>query len=296
MAASFTLGLLQLRANADGGDRLEDGVRAIREAAAQGAQICVLPELFRSPYFCQEMETKHFALAEPIPGPGTRRLGQVAAECGVVVVGSLFERAGVGVYFNTAVVLDADGTLLGKYRKLHIPQDPLYAEKFYFTPGDLPPQVFKTRFGKVGVLVCWDQWYPEVARLLALQGAEVIVYPTAIGSIDSEPAEEHARQLDAWQTVQRGHAIANGVFVAAVNRVGREGDIDFWGHSFAVGPLGEWLVDASQTHAELQIVHCDRDRQAEVRNIWPFFRDRRIDAYVGIDRRFAASNDDEPQG
>jgi N-carbamoylputrescine amidase len=156
--------------------------------------------------------------------------------------------------------------------------------------------VFKTRFGKVGVLVCWDQWYPEAARLLALQGAEVIVYPTAIGSIDSEPVEEHAMQLDAWQTVQRGHAIANGVFVAAVNRVGREGGIDFWGHSFAVGPLGEWLVDASQTQAELQIVRCDRDRQTEVRNIWPFFRDRRIDTYAGIDRRFVASNDDETQG
>lgn len=288
MRPAFTLGLLQLRANAKGSDFLEYAMAEVRAAAAKGAQVLVLPELFRGPYFCQDMEPAHFDLAEPVPGPSTDRLGQLARELGVVIVASLFEEAAPGLYYNTTAVLDADGTYLGRYRKSHIPNDPLYAEKFYFAPGDEGFRVFQTRFAKVGVLICWDQWFPEAARETALRGAEVLVYPTAIGRIDSELPDEHARQLDAWQTVQRGHAIANGLYVAAVNRVGREGGIDFWGHSFCVGPQGEFLAHAGSLQAETLIVACDRDRLRDVRNWWPFFRDRRTDLYTGLRSRFLA--------
>lgn len=279
---TFRLALLQLAANPRGTDHLELAIAAVRAAAAQGAQICVLPELFRSPYFCQEMDPRHFDLAEAIPGPTTQTLGALAAELGVVIVASLFERAMPGLYYNTTAVLDADGSLLGSYRKAHIPDDPLYCEKFYFAPGDSDFPVFETRFARLGVLICWDQWFPEAARICALKGAEVIVYPTAIGWIASEPADEHARQLDGWKTVQRGHVIANGLYVAAVNRVGLEGAIDFWGHSFCAGPQGDLLAEGGDGGPETLHVTCERDRMLDVRNIWPFFRDRRIDAYAGL--------------
>ncbi len=288
MRPPFTLGLLQLRANASGADQLGSAIAEVRAAAARGAQIVVLPELFRSAYFCQDMEPAHFDLAEAVPGPTTQRLGDLAGELGVVIVASLFEEAAPGLYYNTTAVLDADGSYLGRYRKSHIPNDPLYAEKFYFTPGDEGFRIFETKFAKVGVLICWDQWFPEAARETALRGAEVLVYPTAIGSIDSEPLEEHARQLDAWRTIQRSHAIANGLYVAAVNRVGREGGINFWGHTFCAGPQGEMLAEAGRDEAETLIVRCDRDRSRDVRNWWPFFRDRRPDLYGGLRHRFLA--------
>lgn len=288
----FGVALLQLPANADGSDRLHAAEAAIRQAAAgprHGGLVCVLPELFRSPYFCQTMDPARTDLAEPIPGPSTDRLSAVAAELGVVIVASLYEEAAPGLYFNTAAVIDADGTLLGVYRKSHIPCDPQYEEKFYFAPGDSGFRIFETAFARIGVLICWDQWYPEAARLTALHGAEVLVYPTAIGWIDSEGAEEHARQLEAWQTIQRGHAIANGTYVAAVNRSGREpgpnGGIDFWGHSFCAGPQGEWLAECGQGPAVLSVA-CQRSRIADVRRWWPFLRDRRIDLYGGLTRRY----------
>jgi len=285
-AATFTLGLVQMRANDDDTDRLDEGIAGIREAARQGAQIVVLPELFRSPYFCQEMDPRHFTRAETIPGPSTERLAAVAAAEGVVIVASLFEEVAAGLCFNTSVVIDADGALLGTYRKSHIPDDPLYYEKFYFTPGDTGYRVFDTAFARVGVLICWDQWFPEAARLTAMAGAEVIVYPTAIGTIDAEGPLQHARQLDAWRTVQRGHAIANGVIVAAVNRVGREHELNFWGSSFAAGPQGELLAEASGKDAQTLIVTCDRQTIRDTRQIWPYFRDRRVDTYADLTRLY----------
>lgn len=287
---AFTLGLMQLPANASDTDHFDLAVEAIRTAAAAGAQICILPELFRSPYFCQTMDPRHFDRAEAVPGPTTLRLATLAAELQVVIVASLFEIAAPGLYYNTAAVLDADGTYLGKYRKTHIPNDPQYEEKFYFTPGDNDFKVFQTKFARVGVLICWDQWFAEAARLTAMNGAEVLVYPTAIGTIDGEPADEQARQVDAWQTVQRGHAIANGVYLAAINRVGREpgpnGGIDFWGRSFCAGPQGEMLAEASQQQAQTLLVECSAQRIRDVRNMWPFFRDRRVDLYQGLQARF----------
>lgn len=284
----FRLSLLQLPANPRDLDGWPEAEQAIRKAAADGGQVLVLPELFAGPYFCQSMEPRHFDRAEPIPGPSTQRLCALAAALGVVLVGSLFEVAAPGLYFNTTVVVDADGTLLGKYRKSHIPCDPQYEEKFYFTPGDTDFGVFQTRFAKLGILICWDQWYPEAARLTALRGADVLIYPTAIGWIDQEGAEEHARQLEAWQTVQRGHAVANGCFVAAVNRAGREpgpnNGIDFWGHSFCVGPQAEWLAHAGR---DPTIIHAtiDVQRVQDVRQWWPFLRDRRIDLYSPLTKR-----------
>lgn len=295
MRPPFTLGLLQLRANPNGADQLDHAIEQIRAAAALGAQIIVLPELFRFEYFCQEMEPRHFDLAEAVPGPTTARLGELARQLCVVIVASLFEEAAPGLYFNTTAVLDADGAYLGSYRKSHIPNDPLYVEKFYFAPGDTGFRVFETRFAKVGVLICWDQWFPEAARETALRGAEVLVYPTAIGTIDSESDEEHARQLDAWHTIQRGHAIANGLYVAAVNRVGREAGIDFWGRSFCAGPQGEMLAQASRTEGEALVVRCDRNRMRDVRNWWPFFRDRRTDLYTGMTRRYIATPKDHSE-
>ncbi len=262
----------------------------IREAAARGAQIVCLQELFRSQYFCREENADLFELAEAIPGPSSEALSKLARELKVAIIGSLFERRAAGIYHNTAVILDADGSLLGKYRKMHIPDDPLYYEKFYFTPGDLGFPNFDTRFGRIGVLVCWDQWYPEGARVASLGGASIIFYPTAIGWQPSEKQEFGAAQLDAWRTIQRSHAIANGVFVAAVNRVGfegsRESSLEFWGHSFVCDPFGRVLAEGSADKEEILIVECDPARVEETRRNWPFLRDRRIDAYSPILERW----------
>jgi N-carbamoylputrescine amidase len=285
-APAFSLALVQMSANPDDVDALPRAMQLIRDAHAKGGQIIVLPELFRAPYFCQEMTPDHFSYAEQVPGPTTETLGVLAAELGVVIVASLFERAAPGLYYNTTAVIDADGTYLGKYRKSHIPDDPLYYEKFYFTPGDTGYRVFATRFGRVGVLICWDQWYPEAARLTAMMGADVLVYPTAIGTIEQEGPEQHRMQLDAWLTIQRSHAIANGVFVAAVNRAGQEGELSFWGHSFACGPQGEMLATMAHEKDAIAVVECSPTRMEETRNIWPYFRDRRIDTYAPLTRRY----------
>jgi N-carbamoylputrescine amidase len=290
---TLTIGLVQMRCSTDPRDNLERAVVRVREAAKAGAQVICLPELFRSQYFCQTEDHANFELAEPIPGPSTDALGRIAKEAGVVVIGSLFERRAAGVYHNTAVVFDADGSTRGLYRKMHIPDDPAFYEKFYFTPGDLGFKAFDTAAGRIGTLVCWDQWYPEGARLTALAGADVLFYPTAIGWHPAEKAEFGAAQASAWQTIQRAHAIANGVYVAAVNRVGHEkprsGDgagIEFWGGSFVADPFGVVLKEASRTDEEIVIVTCDRRHQETVRQHWPFLRDRRIDAYGDITRRF----------
>ena len=283
----FVLGLVQMRCAVDPATNMAAAVAHIRSAAAQGAEIVILPELFLSPYFCNAHDQRLFDLAEAIPGPRTEILAAAAREAGVAVVASLFERKSPGLFFNAAVVFDADGSLLGTYRKMHIPHDPLFFEKYYFRPGDLGFKVFATKFGKVGTLVCWDQWFPEAARLTALQGAEVLVYPTAIGWHPREKAEFGRHQHDAWETIQRSHAIANGCFVAAVNRVGFEpapvGEgLEFWGASFACDPFGVRLARGSHTDEEILIVQCDRPRMEDVRRNWPFFRDRRTDAYGGL--------------
>jgi N-carbamoylputrescine amidase len=261
----------------------------IREAAGRGAQIICLQELFRSQYFCREEDARQFDLAETIPGPSSEALSSLARELNVVIIGSLFERRAPGVYHNTAVVIDSTGALLGLYRKMHIPDDPLYFEKFYFTPGDLGFRNFDTRYGRVAALVCWDQWYPEAARLAALGGAEILFYPTAIGWHPSEKAQLGAAQHDAWRTIQRSHAIANGIYVAAVNRVGFEGPpdhgLEFWGASFVADPFGRVLAEASHDREETLVIECDRREIEEVRRNWPFLRDRRIDAYSGIVNR-----------
>jgi N-carbamoylputrescine amidase len=279
------LALLQLPANPSDRDALPAATAAIRQAAAAGTQVVVLPELFRWSYFCQDMHPAAFAKAEPADGPTATHLAELARELGVVIVAPFFERAAAGLYFNSAACIDADGSVLGVYRKAHIPCDPHYEEKFYFAPGDSGFPVFSTRFGRIGILICWDQWFPEAARLVALAGAELIVYPTAIGSLQDEPADERERQRQAWQTVQRGHAIANGVFVAAVNRVGLESHIDFWGESFVCGPQGEVLVHAGDRPGSAH-VKLDLARLQDVRDMWPFFRDRRIDAYGPLQRRW----------
>src|SRR5437870_13874497 len=287
--AKVTVGLVQMRCDPRPEANLEKAVSQIRAAAHAGAQVVCLPELFLSPYFCQREDAGNFDLAESIPGPSSERLGKVARETGTVVLGSLFERRAPGVYHNTVVVLDADGSLLGLYRKMHIPDDPLYYEKYYFTPGDLGFRAFDTKFGRIGVLVCWDQWYPEGARLTALQGASVLLYPTAIGWHPSEKAAFGPAQHEAWELMQRAHAIANGVYVAAVNRVGHEGPADggleFWGASFVSDPFGVVLAEASRTAEEILVVECDLAHQEEVRRHWPFLRDRRIDAYAAITKR-----------
>jgi N-carbamoylputrescine amidase len=286
MADTFTVGLVQMQCATDPKANLEKAVARIREAAKLGARIVCLPELFLTPYFCQTHDIRLFDLAEPIPGPSTQRLSEVAREAGVVVVGSLFEKRLEGVFYNTAVVIDADGSLLGVYRKMHIPHDPLFFEKYYFRPGDVGFRAFPTAFGKVGTLVCWDQWFPEGARLTALKGAEVLFYPTAIGWHPREKVEFGRQQHDAWETIQRSHAIANGVYVAAVNRVGfepsPEGGLEFWGASFVCDPFGVVLKRGSHTEEELLIVECDRRRIQDVRRNWPFLRDRRTDAYGGL--------------
>ena len=286
----FTLGLVQMRCRADPAVNLEAAVEKVHQAAQAGAQIVCLPELFLSPYFCQIQSPDVFNLAEPIPGPRSERLAAAAKSAGVVLVASLFEKRAPGLYHNTSVVFEADGTLLGLYRKTHIPDDPLYYEKYYFTPGDLGFKVFHTSRAKIGTLVCWDQWYPEAARLTALQGAEVLVYPTAIGWHPAEKAEYGAAQHEAWEVAQRAHAIANGVYVAAVNRIGREkleGEgLEFWGASFVADPFGRILHRASHDREDLLIGPCDRRKIEEIRRNWPFLRDRRIDLYGGITQRY----------
>jgi len=270
----------------DPNENLAKALWRIREAAGRGAQIICLQELFRSQYFCREEDARLFDLAEPIPGPTTDVLSLLARELNVVIVASIFERRAAGLYHNTAAVIDADGSMLGLYRKMHIPDDPLYFEKFYFTPGDLGFKNFETRYARIAALVCWDQWYPEAARVAALGGADVLFYPTAIGWHPAEKAEFGAAQHDAWRTIQRSHAIANGIYVAAVNRVGFEGPpdrgLEFWGASFVADPFGQVLAEASHDREETLIVECDRRRIDEVRRNWPFLRDRRIDAYSPI--------------
>ena len=283
MSDTFTLGLVQMQCGVDRSANLEKAIARIHEAAKLGAQIVCLPELFLTPYFCKTHDINLFDLAEPIPGPTSERLSAAAKQAGVVVVASLYERRMAGVFFNTAVVFDADGTMLGLYRKMHIPHDPLFFEKYYFRPGDLGFRVFPTKFGKVGTLVCWDQWFPEGARITALKGAEVLVYPTAIGWHPREKAEFGKSQHDAWETIQRSHAIANGLYVTAINRVGFEpspdGGLEFWGASFVSDPFGILLKRASLAEEEIIVVECDRRRMEDIRRNWPFFRDRRTDSY-----------------
>jgi len=286
----FNVGLIQMRCSTDPDDNLRRASAMLRQAADGGVQIACLPELFRTQYFCQAEEAARFDLAEPIPGPTTELLGQVARETKMAVVGSIFERRAAGVYHNTAVVIDADGALRGRYRKMHIPDDPLYYEKYYFTPGDLGFQAFDTSFARVGTLICWDQWYPEAARLTALQGADILFYPTAIGWHPAEKAEFGSVQSNAWETIQRSHAIANGVYVAAVNRIGHEGPagggLEFWGSSFLVDPHGRVIARAGVDTEQVVIATCDPRLQEETRRNWPFLRDRRIDAYAPITQRF----------
>ncbi len=284
--SKFRVGLIQMACSPDPNQNLSKAEWRIREAAGRGGEIICLPELFRSQYFCREEDPKLFDLAETIPGPTTETLANLARELKIVIVASIFERRAAGVYHNTAVVLGEDGAILGLYRKMHIPDDPLYYEKYYFTPGDLGFRSFDTRHGKVGTLVCWDQWYPEAARLVAMGGARILFYPTAIGWHPSEKEEYGAAQHDAWRTIQRAHAIANGIYVAAVNRVGYEGPpekgLEFWGGSFVADPFGQVLAQASHGDEEILIAECDPRRIEEVRRNWPFLRDRRIDAYAPI--------------
>ncbi len=287
------VGLVQQANTADRAANIEKLQRHIRQAAAEGAELVVLQELHNGLYFCQTEDTNLFDQAEPIPGPSTELFGALAKELGVVLVLSLFERRAPGLYHNTAVVLERDGSIAGKYRKMHIPDDPAYYEKFYFTPGDLGFEPIDTSVGRLGVLVCWDQWYPEAARLMAMRGAEMLIYPTAIGWESSDTAEEKARQLGAWVTVQRGHAVANGLPVISVNRTGHEPDpsgqtngIQFWGNSFVAGPQGELITTLPNNEEIVRVVEVDKLRSEQVRRWWPFFRDRRIDAFEGLTRRF----------
>ena len=287
------IGLIQQQNVADVKQNMQHLATKIRELAKQGAELIVLQELHNSLYFCQVEHVDNFDLAEPIPGPSTEFFGNLAKELGVVIVASLFERRAPGLYHNTAVVLEKDGTLAGKYRKMHIPDDPAYYEKFYFTPGDLGFHPIQTSVGRLGVLVCWDQWYPEAARLMALQGADLLIYPTAIGYESSDTPDEQERQRMAWQTVQRGHAVANGLPVVTVNRVGLELDpsqqtngIQFWGTSFVAGPQGELLFEAPKDQEDATIVNVDMQRSEQVRRWWPFLRDRRIENYGEITKRY----------
>jgi N-carbamoylputrescine amidase len=284
------IGLVQMCCSPDAARNRDAAVEGIRRAAAQGADAVCLPELFSHLYFCQTENHDHFRLAEPIPGPTTDVMSRLARELGVVVVASVFERRAPGIYHNTAVVLDADGQLLGIYRKMHVPDDPLYYEKFYFAPGDLGFRTFDCRIGRIGVLICWDQWFPEAARLTALRGAQILFYPTAIGWFPSEKNEVGPSQHESWELIQRSHAVANGCFVAAVNRTGHEGEpdggIEFWGQSFVADPSGQVLARASATEPEVVVVRLDLERVIESRTQWPFLRDRRVDAYGDLTRRY----------
>jgi N-carbamoylputrescine amidase len=294
---SVQVAALQRACSADPAQNLQTHIDAIRSAAAQGAQLVVLQELHNTPYFCQVEDPGLHDLAETIPGPSTAALSEVAQECNCVIVASLFERRAPGLSHNTAVVLDADGRLAGKYRKMHIPDDPGYYEKFYFTPGDLGFEPIDTAVGRLGVLVCWDQWYPEAARLMALAGAEILIYPTAIGWDPNDSAEEQSRQREAWLTVQRGHAIANGLPLISCNRIGHEADpsghtagAQFWGSSFICGPQGEWIAQAPTDSSCTLLAELDLHRAESVRRIWPFLRDRRIDAYADLLKRYRDPN------
>ena len=290
--SAYSVGLVQMAPTSDSGQNLDRAVHLIGEAAGAGAQVVCLPELFRTPYFCQSEDFDVFNLAETIPGPSTESLGKVAREKKLTVIAPLFERRAPGLYHNSAAVIGTDGKIIGIYRKMHIPDDPGYYEKFYFTPGDLGFQSFDTPAGRIGTLICWDQWYPEAARLTALRGAGIIFYPTAIGWHPPEKASHGAQQKDAWMTVQRGHAIANGVYVAAVNRAGLEKPdpqkpgIEFWGGAFLADPFGVVIASAKTSGEEVVIGRVDPARIEEVRRGWPFLRDRRIDAYSGLDQRF----------
>jgi N-carbamoylputrescine amidase len=289
LPAKVVLGLVQMAMSEDKADNMRRAVAGVREAAAKGAKVICLPELFLSRYFCQVEDHRFFQLAEPIPGPSTNSLGALAKELGVVIIASLFEKRAEGLYHNTTAILDADGKYLGKYRKMHIPDDPNYYEKFYFTPGDLGFRSWDTQHAKAGVLICWDQWYPEAARLTALTGAQILFYPTAIGWLIPEKAEYGAAQQASWETIQRSHAIANGVYVVAVNRVGVEPGpnqgIEFWGGSFVAAPNGEIIAKAG-TGEETIVVEVDTGRVDVARTHWPFLRDRRVDAYQGITSRY----------
>lgn len=287
------VGLIQQANTSDRMENIKKLKSNIRLCAGEGAELVVLQELHNGLYFCQTEDTQIFDQAEMIPGPSTEEFGDLAKELGIVLVLSLFEKRAPGLYHNTAVVIERDGTIAGKYRKMHIPDDPAYYEKFYFTPGDLGFEPIETSVGKLGVLVCWDQWYPEAARLMAMKGAEMLIYPTAIGWESSDTEEEKQRQLGAWITVQRGHAVANGLPVITVNRTGHETDpsgqtngIQFWGNSFVAGPQGELLAELSNNQEEVRVVEIDKGRSENVRRWWPFFRDRRIDAFGGLTERF----------
>jgi N-carbamoylputrescine amidase len=292
MPQKFTVGLVQMSMSREPRENTDKAVARVREAAKAGAQVVCLPELYRSPYFCQKEDHAAFDLAETVPGPSTEALGRAAKDANVVVVVPIFEKRATGLYHNSAVILDANGEKAGLYRKMHIPDDPAFYEKFYFTPGDLGFQAFDTKAGKIGTLICWDQWYPEGARLTALRGASVLFYPTAIGWHPHEKEQYGAAQRSAWQTIQRAHAIANGVYVAVVNRIGHEippeggPGLEFWGSTFLADPFGVVVAEASTDKEEIVIGVVDLGRQEEVRRNWPFLRDRRIDAYAGIDRRF----------
>ena len=280
------IGIIQQHNTADRDDNKRRLAEKIRSLAAKGAELVVLQELHNGLYFCQEENVETFNQAEPIPGPSTEFYGALAKELGVVIVTSLFERRATGLYHNTAVVLEKDGTIAGKYRKMHIPDDPGYYEKFYFTPGDMGFKTIDTSVGRLGVLVCWDQWYPEAARLMALAGAEILIYPTAIGYDPNDTRDEQERQRMAWQTVQRGHAVANGLPVVTVNRVGDEDGVPFWGTSFVAGPQGELLYEAPTNEEVEVVVDVDMQRSEQVRRWWPFLRDRRIENYNDLTRRF----------
>ncbi|HVZ26023.1 MAG TPA: carbon-nitrogen hydrolase [Sediminibacterium sp.] len=286
--AIVQIGLVQMSCTADTSENMRKAEAGIREAASKGAQIVCLQELFRSLYFCDVEAYDHFSLAEAIPGPSTQHLGKLAADLRVVIIASLFEKRAQGVYHNTTAVLNADGAYLGKYRKMHIPDDPAYYEKFYFTPGDLGYKTFDTAYGKIGVLICWDQWYPEAARITSLMGAEILFYPTAIGWAASQDAATNEEQYQAWQTIQRSHAVANGVHVVSVNRVGyeQEGVMQFWGGSFVSNPFGTVLYQASHDREEVAVIPVDTAKTDSYRTHWPFLRDRRIDSYKPITRRF----------
>lgn len=293
MEKKLKIGLVQLAISENIAANKEKLVSHIKQCASQGAELVVLQELHNTPYFCQVEDVDNFDLAETIPGPSTELYASVAKECNIVLVTSLFEKRAAGLYHNTAVVFEKDGSIAGKYRKMHIPDDPAYYEKFYFTPGDLGFEPIKTSVGTLGVLVCWDQWYPEAARIMAMKGADVLIYPTAIGWESSDTQDEKNRQRDAWIISQRGHAVANGLPVVSVNRVGWEKDpsgqtngIQFWGSSFVVGPQGEFLKQASSETEETMVVEVSLSRSEDVRRVWPFFRDRRIDAYSDIVKRF----------
>ena len=292
MPKKFTVGLAQMAFGQDPEKNLERAISKIKAAAAEGADLVCLPELFRSQYFCQTEDATLFDLAETVPGPTTQALGKVAKKLKIVIVAPVFERRAPGLYHNSAAILDTDGQIAGLYRKMHIPDDPAYYEKFYFTPGDLGFRAFHTRVGRIGILICWDQWYPEAARLTALQGASILLYPTAIGWHPHEKKQHGKAQRDAWQAVQRGHAIANGIYVAAVNRIGHErpdkksAGIEFWGSSFIADPQGVMIAEAAPNEEEILLGVVDLQRLEDVRRNWPFLRDRRIDAYQGITQRF----------